>query len=142
MHQAARDDIGPKLVRAARRDNLSGWVNYKSRPGDSHLEHRDERPGSNYGKVSYSYLTENCGPPDAAVMNRGIRCSHDGNSLPPQPARWLQRGFTRRAKPRSRLPSPFLAKRLALICQLTLSACLMRCSNSRTRLSFRRRTAA
>jgi hypothetical protein len=55
MHQAARDDIGPELVRAARRDNLSGWVNYKSRPGDSHLEHRDERPGSNYGKVSYSY---------------------------------------------------------------------------------------
>ncbi len=59
MHQAAKDDTGPKLVRAARRDNLKRIGEYKSRPGDGHLEHRDERPRWNYGKVSYSYLTEN-----------------------------------------------------------------------------------
>ena len=43
--------------------------------------------------------------------------------------------LTRRAKTRSGLPSPFPAKRLALICPLALSAAT-RCSNSRTRLSF------
>src|ERR1700741_1307896 len=66
----------------------------------------------------------NRGPSRRSSNESRDRCSHDENSLPPQPAPWLQRVFTRRAKARPKLPSASPAKRLALICPLTLSACL------------------
>ena len=63
-------------------------------------------------------------------MNREIRCSHDDNSLPPQPVLSLQHVFTCAAKARSGLFSAFPRRRLVLVCRSTLSACLMRYSNS------------
>src|ERR1700688_966031 len=74
--------------------------------------------------------------------NREVQCSHDEGFLPPQPAPWPQHVFMRRAKTRRGLPSASPGKRLVLICRAILSACLMKCSSSGTRVSFRGRTAA
>src|SRR5262252_4181211 len=79
-------------------------------------------------------------PPRPAVKNRETRCLHDDGSLLLQPAPWLRYVFTRRGE--ARLPSASRRRQRVLIYRATLSACLMRSSNSLIRVSFRRRTAA
>src|SRR5580704_9668533 len=94
-------------------------------------------PGKIEGLVRFSCRAENSEP---AVKNREVQWLHDADSLPRQSAPLLQHVFTHRVKARLGLPSLFPTKRLVLACRSTLLGCRMKCSNSRIRVSFRRRT--